>query len=88
MTLVACITDDVFASYCEAASATEPEANFSTECWFLTIYCHHIALIPVLNKYHRRLRAIRDLQKMVSSNLEFKDGSIFVLGVLGGIISN
>lgn len=49
-------------------TVTEPEkeSNFSTECWFLTVYCHHIALIPVLNKYHRRLRAIRDLQKMVT----------------------
>lgn len=47
------------------ASNVEPESNFSTECWFLTVYCHHVALIPILNKYHRRLRAIRDLQKMV-----------------------
>lgn len=47
------------------SSNVEPESNFSTECWFLTVYCHHIALIPILNKYHRRLRAIRDLQKMV-----------------------
>ena len=42
-----------------------PKAKFPTQCWFLTLHCHHIALIPSLQKYQRRLRAVRDLQKML-----------------------
>ncbi|XP_015606835.1 ubiquitin conjugation factor E4 B [Cephus cinctus] len=41
------------------------EAKFPTQCWFLTLHCHHVALLPALQKYQRRLRAIRELQKMV-----------------------
>lgn len=41
------------------------EAKFPTQCWFLTLHCHHIALIPALQKYQRKLRALRDLQKML-----------------------
>ncbi|XP_048520078.1 ubiquitin conjugation factor E4 B isoform X3 [Dendroctonus ponderosae] len=39
--------------------------NFSTTCWFLTLYCHHLSILPAIQKYQRRLRAIRDLQKLV-----------------------
>ncbi|XP_029674814.1 ubiquitin conjugation factor E4 B-like isoform X2 [Formica exsecta] len=42
---------------------TEPK--FPTQCWFLTLHCHHIALLPALQKYQRKLRALRDLQKML-----------------------
>ncbi|XP_054268263.1 ubiquitin conjugation factor E4 B [Macrosteles quadrilineatus] len=41
------------------------EPKFPTQCWFLTLHCHHLALMPALNKYQRRLRALRDLQKLV-----------------------
>lgn len=41
------------------------EAKFPTQCWFLTLHCHHIALLPALQKYQRKLRALRDLQKML-----------------------
>ncbi|XP_057335851.1 ubiquitin conjugation factor E4 B [Microplitis mediator] len=41
------------------------EAKFPTQCWFLTLHCHHIALMPALQKYRRKLRALRDLQKML-----------------------
>lgn len=41
------------------------EAKFPTQCWFLTLHCHHVALMPALQKYQRRLRALRDLQKML-----------------------
>ena len=41
------------------------EAKFPTQCWFLTLHCHHVALLPALQKYQRKLRALRDLQKML-----------------------
>lgn len=43
------------------------EVKFSTRCWFLTLYCHHIALIPAFTKHTRRYRTVRDLQKLVKT---------------------
>ncbi|KAK7093486.1 ubiquitin conjugation factor E4 B-like isoform X2 [Littorina saxatilis] len=41
------------------------EINFSSECFYLTLHCHHLAIIPIMRKYQRRIRAIRDLQRMI-----------------------
>jgi len=41
------------------------EAKFPTECWYLTLYAHHLAILPCIRRYQRRLRAIRELIKMV-----------------------
>ncbi|XP_076290726.1 ubiquitination factor E4B isoform X1 [Lasioglossum baleicum] len=41
------------------------EPKFPTQCWFLTLHCHHIALLPALQKYQRKLRTLRDVQKML-----------------------
>lgn len=41
------------------------EPKFPTQCWFLTLHCHHLALIPAFQKYKRRVRALRDLQKLI-----------------------
>lgn len=41
------------------------EQNFPTECWFLTLQAHHIGILPIIRRYQRRLRALRELQKMV-----------------------
>ncbi|VVC87251.1 unnamed protein product [Leptidea sinapis] len=46
-------------------SHTWPEAKFQTVCWFLTLHMHHVALIPALNTHQRRIRAFRDLQKVI-----------------------
>ena len=35
------------------------EAKFPTECWYLTLYAHHLAILPCIRRYQRRLRAIR-----------------------------
>ncbi|CAG9829015.1 unnamed protein product [Diabrotica balteata] len=43
--------------------------NFSTICWFLTLHCHHLSLLPALQKYQRRLRAIKDLQKLLDETV-------------------
>ncbi|XP_076451864.1 LOW QUALITY PROTEIN: ubiquitin conjugation factor E4 B-like [Babylonia areolata] len=41
------------------------DPNFSTECFFLTLQCHHLSIIPITRKYSRRIRAIRDLNRMI-----------------------
>ncbi|KAL1117669.1 hypothetical protein AAG570_003984 [Ranatra chinensis] len=41
------------------------EPKFPTQCWFLTLHCHTLSLIPAMHKYQRRLRSLRDLQKLV-----------------------
>ncbi|KAF7992765.1 hypothetical protein HCN44_005109 [Aphidius gifuensis] len=54
-----------------------PDAKFSTKCWFITLHCHHIALMPALQKYQKKLRALRELQKMLdelqSTESQWKD---------------
>lgn len=48
------------------AAEGHPEPKFSTECFFLTLHCHHLAILPVTRKYQRRLRAIRDLHRLIT----------------------
>ena len=43
----------------------EKEGNFPTECWFLTLVAHHVGVLPIVRRYQRRLRALRELAKMV-----------------------
>lgn len=38
-------------------------SKFSTQCFFLTLQCHHISVIPCLRKYSRRIRAVRELTR-------------------------
>ena len=42
------------------------EPKFPTECWFLTLQAHHIGMLPCIRRYQRRLRALRELEKMIS----------------------
>ena len=41
------------------------DPKFPTECWFLTLQAHHISVLPCIRLYQRRLRALKELQKMV-----------------------
>ena len=41
------------------------EPKFPTQCWFLTLHCHHLALLPACGKYQLRLRTLRELHKLV-----------------------
>ncbi|KAJ1522043.1 hypothetical protein ONE63_002360 [Megalurothrips usitatus] len=41
------------------------DPKFPTQCWFLTLHCHHIALLPACGKYQLRLRTLRELHKLV-----------------------
>lgn len=49
------------------AKGTPPwqDPKFPTECFFLTLHCHHLSIIPAVRRYQRRIRAIRDLNRMV-----------------------
>ena len=35
------------------------DSNFHTECWHLTLFAHHLSILPCIRRYQRRLRAIR-----------------------------
>ncbi|XP_068094965.1 ubiquitin conjugation factor E4 B isoform X1 [Hyperolius riggenbachi] len=45
--------------------ASFPEPKFPTECFFLTLHAHHLAILPSCRRYIRRLRAIRELNRTV-----------------------
>lgn len=64
----------------EKTGHTWAKAKFSSQCWFLTLHCQHIALIPALQKYQKRLRALRDLQKMLdelqATESQWKDTAV------------
>ncbi|XP_071945537.1 ubiquitin conjugation factor E4 B-like [Antedon mediterranea] len=40
------------------------EPKFSTEGYFLTLQCHHLALLPSCRFYSKRLRAIREVSRL------------------------
>ena len=35
------------------------EAKFPTECWYLALQAHHLAILPCIRRYQRRTRALR-----------------------------
>lgn len=39
-------------------------ANFSTECLFLALQAAHLGVVPVMARYGRRLRVLRELQRL------------------------
>ncbi|KAG8568373.1 hypothetical protein GDO81_013972 [Engystomops pustulosus] len=47
----------------DPSSVSEP--RFPTECFFLTLHAHHLAILPSCRRYIRRLRAIRELNRTV-----------------------
>lgn len=38
--------------------------SFNSECFFLTLHCHHLSIIPCIRKYSRRIRAIREYSRI------------------------
>lgn len=63
------MTQDEVDEWVKKLQAEQPskfqEITFHSQCWFLTLHAHHLGVLPVMRKYTRRIRAIRDLQKMV-----------------------
>lgn len=41
------------------------DPKFVSHCWFFTLQAHHLGIIPAISRYHKRLRAIKELQRMV-----------------------
>lgn len=41
------------------------EPKFNSHCFFFTLHAHHLGIIPAISRYHKRLRAIKELQRMV-----------------------
>ncbi|XP_002737351.1 ubiquitin conjugation factor E4 B [Saccoglossus kowalevskii] len=41
------------------------DPKFTTECYFLTLHCQHLALLPCTRHYTRRVRALRELGRMI-----------------------
>ncbi|XP_032904000.1 ubiquitin conjugation factor E4 B isoform X6 [Amblyraja radiata] len=60
--------------------STFAEPKFPTECFFLTLHAHHLAILPSCRRYIRRLRAIRDLNRTVeelkNSENQWKDSPL------------
>ena len=46
--------------------------KFPTECFFFTFHCHHLSIIPCFRKFAQRLRAIRDMNRLINE-LESRD---------------
>ncbi|XP_077314290.1 ubiquitin conjugation factor E4 B isoform X2 [Lithobates pipiens] len=46
-------------------SSAFSDPKFPTECFFLTLHAHHLAILPSCRRYIRRLRAIRELNRTV-----------------------
>lgn len=56
----------------KANSNTEPK--FTTECFFLTLDCHHLSIIPCIRKYTRRKRAIAEYTR-IADDLQGNESS-------------
>ncbi|XP_063292680.1 ubiquitin conjugation factor E4 B isoform X3 [Pelobates fuscus] len=58
------------------------EPKFPTECFFLTLHAHHLAILPSCRRYIRRLRAIRELNRTVeelkNNETQWKDSPLAV----------
>ncbi|XP_065061334.1 ubiquitin conjugation factor E4 B-like isoform X1 [Rhopilema esculentum] len=48
------------------------EVKFLTECFFFTFHCHHLSIIPCIRKFAKRIRALRDMNRLVNE-LESRD---------------
>ncbi|CAO1411011.1 unnamed protein product [Diamesa tonsa] len=56
-----------YLEYMEKMKSDYPweETKFVSHCFFFTLQAHHLGIIPSIQRYHQRLRAIKELQRMV-----------------------
>ncbi|KAL6417110.1 hypothetical protein ACFW04_014673 [Cataglyphis niger] len=58
--------------------------TFTTKCWFLTLHCHHIALLPALRPYREISRDLQKKQKKFDeyqiANLQRENSFNFLIG--------
>ncbi|XP_072174441.1 ubiquitin conjugation factor E4 B-like [Diadema setosum] len=45
-------------------SSTWVEPKFPTECYFMTLHCQHLALLPACRHYSQRIRTLRELARL------------------------
>ncbi|XP_036328345.1 ubiquitin conjugation factor E4 B isoform X2 [Rhagoletis pomonella] len=58
--------DDEYKQFIERNFATVTHnANFQTQCWFLTLQAHHLGYMPAIQRYRQKARAIKELQKLI-----------------------
>ena len=48
------------------ASKSWVDPKFPTECFFFTYFCHHVSIIPSMRNYIQRMRAIRDMNRLIN----------------------
>ncbi|XP_017859364.1 PREDICTED: ubiquitin conjugation factor E4 B [Drosophila arizonae] len=46
-------------------STPAENVNFQTQCWFLTLQSHHLGYLPAIQRYRQKVRAIKELQKLI-----------------------
>lgn len=62
-----CLTAQEAEQFTEEIRFRRPKreaANFSTECLFLALQAAHLGVVPVMARYGRRLRVLRELQRL------------------------
>ena len=42
------------------------QPKFSTECFFMTIQFHHISIVPLIHKYQRSLRVMKEFETLIT----------------------
>lgn len=52
---------------------TNFEPRFPTECFFLTIHCQHIALLPAFQRHMRRMQMLQDLERLIAQTEQSED---------------
>lgn len=60
------LSKDSFMEWKSTLNFTQVEKNFNTDCFFLTLVAHHLTIIPIINKYQRRIRIIKDIQRVIN----------------------
>lgn len=59
-------TDTEYKRFIESNFSTATHnANFQTQCWFLTLQAHHLGFMPAIQRYRQKARAIKELQKLI-----------------------
>ena len=57
-----CFYISLFFSTSEPETWVEPK--FPTECYFMTLHCQHLALLPACRHYTQRARTLRELGRL------------------------
>ncbi|XP_015787128.1 ubiquitin conjugation factor E4 B isoform X2 [Tetranychus urticae] len=56
----------------EQHGSNSSEPAFNTECFYLTLVCHHLSVIPCIRRYTQRKRTITDYNRMADELQSFE----------------